>query len=694
MAASNTRDLLLEIGVEEMPALYMPAILDDLKERARTRLAEARLDYAGMDVIGTPRRLVLKVESLSEQQPEARIENRGPKKAAAFDAEGKPTRAAEGFARSQGLAVGDLEIKDSDGTEYLYAIKTVPGQAAEIVLESLLPELILALPFPKSMRWAYYPVRFGRPIRWLVALFGSSVVSFEIAGVASGRTSMSHRFLGAGTVSIPEPGAYRELMRENYVIVDHRERETMIWQQIQGEAARAGGFVAENEELLTEINFLVEYPTAFTGTFSPSYLDVPVEVLTTSMIENQRYFPVFDGSGKLLPNFISVRNGLAEYMENVIAGNERVLRARLEDALFFWKEDTKKPLEAMNEGLERVMFHARLGNLKDKVERMRVLAVKLGQMSGFSDPVKLDRAAELCKADLLSSMVYEFPELQGIMGRYYARKSGEDPEVAEALMELYMPRSTGAEIPATETGCLLALAEKFDNLTGFFAVGMRPSGAQDPYALRRNAFGIIGILSQMPVNMDLSDIIGSAYASFGANSHLEDLDSCREAIIDFIMQRLRGQLIEQGYGFDVVDAVLAVSRNDIKDIITRIQVLQDARGGEVLEDLMVAYNRANNLSKKWDDTAVRPELFADPAEGDLYAKLLAVAEKSEELLQRRDYAAVLKSLASMRPEADTFFEAVMVMVDDVQVRANRLGLLKQIAQLFRKVAEFSILVNG
>lgn len=686
--------LLLEIGVEEIPAAYMPDILEELRTRAAARLAEARLAYERLEVLGTPRRIALTVEAMIMNQPEGSLESRGPKKSAAFDGEGKPTRAASGFARSQGLEVEQLEIRSSDGVEYLYAVKKLPGQPAQEVLKDLLPELILSLPFPKSMRWGYHQVRFARPIRWLVALLDDQVIDFGIAGVRSGQISESHRFLGSGAVKIREPQVYRDLLRENFVIVDPDERRKMIWSQVQEQAAKLGGRVAENPELLEEVNYLLEYPTAFTGSFSPSYLDVPVEVLTTSMIANQRYFPVFGDDGQLLPNFISVRNGLADYMENVIAGNEKVLRARLEDALFFWKEDTRNPLEAMNDGLEKVMFHARLGSLLDKVQRMRSLALQLGEMTGLGQPELLERAALLCKADLRSSMVYEFPELQGIMGRYYALKSGEHPEVAEAVMEHYLPRSTGAGIPATTTGQLLALAEKFDNMVGFFAVGMRPSGAQDPYALRRNAFGIIAIARELAAPLNLGRVIEAAYEQFGSNPHLAPLEETREAIIDFVMQRLRGQIIEQGYDYDAVDSVLSVARMDIKDIMARVAAVQEFKGTVLMEDLLVAYSRANNLSKKWDKTDIDPGLFSDESEGALYERLKLIEQQCAVFLEDRDYAAALRSLASLRPEADRFFEGVMVMVEDERVRANRLGILKQMALLFRKVAEFGQLVTA
>jgi glycyl-tRNA synthetase beta chain len=417
------KDLLFELGVEEMPSAYMPKALDDLSQLARKKFDEARLHFSDLKVYGTPRRLTLYISSLEENQQAALIETRGPKKAIAYDKKGRPTKAALGFARGQGVKPEDLIIKEVDGVEYIFASKEESTRPSTEILGDLLQDLVYSLVFPKSMRWAYYNTRFARPIRWILALFGEQVVELQIENIKSGRITFGHRFLGQGPLEVKKASEYFQALSENYVVLDQDERRALIWQQVQDTAQAHGGSALENSELLEEVTYLVEYPQAFFGQFSDSYLEVPPEVLTTSMIEHQRYFPVYEQGGQLMAGFIGVRNGTDYCLDLVRAGNERVIKARLEDALFFWKEDTKKPLEDMVPRLAEVLFHERLGSIMDKVERLSVLASYLGQKLALSSENRIARAAYLCKGDLVSSMVYEFPELQGIMGRYYANKS-------------------------------------------------------------------------------------------------------------------------------------------------------------------------------------------------------------------------------------------------------------------------------
>ena len=463
----------------------------------------------------------------------------------------------------------------------------------------------------------------------------------------------------------------------------------MIWEQVQAVARQTGGRAMENDDLLEEVSFLLEYPTAFMGNFSPTYLDVPPEVLTTSMIAQQRYFPVFDDQQRLLPAFIGVRNGTDVSLDIVKAGNERVLKARLEDALFFWKEDTSKALAEFVPGLKDVMFHERLGSVMNKVERLQKLAVFIGQATGLSTPEKLERAATLCKADLLSNMVYEFPELQGIMGRYYALKSQEDEEVANALLEHYMPRFAGDHLPASPTGLVLALAEKTDNLVACFAIGIRPSGSQDPYALRRQALGIVNIMLDLDLTIDFSSIIGAAYQGLINVKTEMGLEQITDELMDFIRQRLRGILLDKGYTFDVVDAVLALSLTDLRDILRRVRGVQDFKASTQVEDFMVVFNRSYNLSKKWTSTVVAPERLQDESEQKLYQHYLGVKQVVEQCIQEKDYQAVLNVLTSLRADLDQFFTAVMVMVEDEALKAARLGILRSIAELCNTVADFT-----
>jgi len=688
-----SRDLLLEIGLEEMPSAFLPQLVEDYKRVAQNKLASQRLAFQDIKVFATPRRLVLLVEELAEKQEDARIESRGPKKKAAFDAQGQPTKAALGFARSQGVAVEDLEIREVAGVEYLFAVKTEAGVATREILASLLQDILFSLPLPKSMRWGYHQIRFIRPIRWILALYGDELLDMQIENVKSSNVTYGHRFLSSGAIKVNSINEFFSALRQNYVLVDQEERKKLIWEQVEQVAASVGGKCMPNKELLEEVCYLVEYPTAFYGEFSPDYLEVPVEVLTTTMIENQKYFPVFDPEGKLMPGFIGVRNGTDYSMNLVKAGNERVIKARLEDALFFWKEDTRKNLEDFVPGLEKVMYHEKIGNMKEKVARLQSLAVFIGDKTSFSQPEKLERAAYLCKADLLSAMVYEFPELQGIMGCYYALKSGEDQEIAAAILEHYMPRFAEDRLPESETGLVLALAEKIDNLTGCFAIGIKPSGSQDPYALRRQALGIVNIILDKGIKLDLKEAIAYAYKSFsGVAKELEESQVINE-LLEFIFLRLRGVLLERGFSYDLIDAVLAKKSGDIKDIVKRAEAVDDIRQEPWFADFMVVFNRSNNLSKKWSSQDIAAEFLIEASEKKLYSKFLQVKNEVEDLIRKEEYRQAASLIADLRTEVDEFFDAVMVMVEDEKIRSSRLGLLKSIAELGKLIADFSMLIT-
>ena len=686
------RDLLLEIGVEEMPSAYMGRAIADLKASAQKQLDDARLAYKEILSYGTPRRLTLWVQGLEEKQPDALLEIRGPKKSIAFDQEGNPTKAGLGFARSQKMDFNNLEVREVGGVEYIFVIKKEKGNASTAILPGILLNIINGLSFPKSMRWGYYHTRFARPIRWLLALLGSEQVDIQVENIKSSNETYGHRFLSNGVLPVKDAMHYFQVLRENYVILDQEERKELIRKQVLDVAAATGGRPMENEDLLEEITYLLEYPTAFYGQFSPSYLEVPPEVLTTSMIEHQRYFPVFDNQGQLMSGFIGVRNGTDYSLDVVRAGNERVLKARLEDALFFWNEDTRRPLVDMAAGLKEVLFHERLGSIMDKVERLQTLAVAIGEACNLSDTDTLKRAAMLCKADLVSSMVFEFPELQGIMGRYYAIKSGEKSEVSQAIFEHYLPRSAGDILPTSEGGKVLSLAEKLDNLAGCFAIGLKPSGSQDPYALRRQAMGIVHIILDSGLSLDLAALAGKAYDNFAAIKTDSSREDTVSEVLEFIMQRMRGVLLERGYSYDLIDATLAVPSNDINDIATRIKALQDLRQSEIFEDFMVVYNRCNNLTKKWHDDSINIDVLVDESEINLNRSFNLIRYDVYRSINTREYLGACKMLAGLRQEVDTFFNAVMVMVDDVELKATRLGLLKAIANLCNFIADFSKIV--
>jgi glycyl-tRNA synthetase beta chain len=477
------------------------------------------------------------------------------------------------------------------------------------------------------------------------------------------------------------------------VVLDQDERRALIWQQVQDTAQAHGGSALENSELLEEVTYLVEYPQAFFGQFSDSYLEVPPEVLTTSMIEHQRYFPVYEQGGQLMAGFIGVRNGTDYCLDLVRAGNERVIKARLEDALFFWKEDTKKPLEDMVPRLAEVLFHERLGSIMDKVERLSVLASYLGQKLALSSENRIARAAYLCKGDLVSSMVYEFPELQGIMGRYYAHKSGEEAEVSQAIFEHYLPRFAGDQLPQTHTGIVLSLSEKIDNLIGCYAIGIKPSGSQDPYALRRQALGIVNIIIDHELNLDLGQVLAQAYTGFQGIEPEQDMEVTVSEVLDFIGQRLRGVLLEKGLAYDVIDAVLSIDKSNINDIYQRVVALQQFKNEAEFADLMVVFNRSHNLSKKWHSNQVQIENLVDPSELKLLERVRLLQSELGAYIKTASYDQALHSLASLRPAVDEFFNAVMVMVEEEALKNNRLSLLKSIADLSRLIADFSKIVG-
>ncbi|MGI6421144.1 MAG: glycine--tRNA ligase subunit beta [Syntrophomonadaceae bacterium] len=687
------KDLLFELGVEEMPSAYMPKALDDLSQLARKKFDEARLHFSDLKVYGTPRRLTLYISSLEENQQAALIETRGPKKAIAYDKKGRPTKAALGFARGQGVKPEDLIIKEVDGVEYIFASKEESTRPSTEILGDLLQDLVYSLVFPKSMRWAYYNTRFARPIRWILALFGEQVVELQIENIKSGRITFGHRFLGQGPLEVKKASEYFQALSENYVVLDQDERRALIWQQVQDTAQAHGGSALENSELLEEVTYLVEYPQAFFGQFSDSYLEVPPEVLTTSMIEHQRYFPVYEQGGQLMAGFIGVRNGTDYCLDLVRAGNERVIKARLEDALFFWKEDTKKPLEDMVPRLAEVLFHERLGSIMDKVERLSVLASYLGQKLALSSENRIARAAYLCKGDLVSSMVYEFPELQGIMGRYYAHKSGEEAEVSQAIFEHYLPRFAGDQLPQTHTGIVLSLSEKIDNLIGCYAIGIKPSGSQDPYALRRQALGIVNIIIDHELNLDLGQVLAQAYTGFQGIEPEQDMEVTVSEVLDFIGQRLRGVLLEKGLAYDVIDAVLSIDKSNINDIYQRVVALQQFKNEAEFADLMVVFNRSHNLSKKWHSNQVQIENLVDPSELKLLERVRLLQSELGAYIKTASYDQALHSLASLRPAVDEFFNAVMVMVEEEALKNNRLSLLKSIADLSRLIADFSKIVG-
>lgn len=688
------RDFLLEIGVEEMPARFLNPALEQLKNQAGKAFDENRLKFEEIHTMGTPRRVALFVRGLAEKQESLTREVKGPAVKVAFK-DGKPTRAVEGFAGSQGVSIDDLITKPVGHVDYVFAVKKEEGRSAIELLAGIALQLITGLHFPKPMRWGSLEFRFARPIRWLVSLYGDEVISFELAGQKSDRVTYGHRFLSRGPVTINSPADYPALMEEIYVIVVPGERKERIKRQIEELAREAGGQVLADEDLLDEVTNLVEYPTAFCGSFDPAYLELPPEVLITPMREHQRYFPVQDAEGNLLPRFIAVRNGGREHIDVVRAGNEKVLRARLEDAAFFWQEDLKTSLESRVEKLQKVVFQESLGTMHQKVERIaRLAGYLINALGGDRDDIAVtERAVRLAKADLVTNMVYEFPELQGIMGREYALRQGENPAVARAIFEHYLPRHAGDELPETLPGKALSLADKMDTLVGCFAIGIQPTGSQDPYALRRQALGICHIILDYGPGLSLRDMVHSAYE--GLNKMLELKYPEEEVwgnLQEFFRRRLRGLLGEMGLSYDTIEAVLAAGFDDIADVYMRGRAVEQFRGEQSFGALLTAYTRAFNLSRKTASTEINTGLLEDTAEKNLYNSFTDLEQKVRPLLEKREYVEALKTIAGLQKPVDEFFEQVMVMVDDPEVRDNRLVLLKKIAGFIGSVADFSKIV--
>ncbi|MBM7867987.1 glycine--tRNA ligase subunit beta [Heliobacterium gestii] len=690
----DTRDLLLEIGTEEIPAKFMPPALAQLRELAEKGLQEARLGFGAIETYGTPRRLTLYVTEVTPQQQDLRLEVKGPAVKAGFDKEGNPTKAAQGFARSQGVDVSALVTRDVAGVPYLYALRTESGRPAEEVLPQLLKSWIGSLSFPKPMRWAWGETRFARPIRWIVALYGAEIVPIEIEGVQAGRITYGHRFLSGGPLVLNEPSEYLERMEAAYVIADPQKRKDLIWKQITELAAAEGGLVAEDEGLLNEITYLVEYPTALCGQVNADYMHLPEDVLITPMKEHQRYFPVKKPSGGLLPKFITVRNGTAEHIAVVRAGNEKVLRARLADAAFFYAEDQKTPLSAQREKLKKIVFQESLGTVYERVEREQALTGFLADNLKVSSELRdrALRAAELAKADLVTHMVYEFPELQGIMGERYALLSGEAPQVAQAIREHYQPRFSGDDVPASTEGTLVALADKMDAIVGCFSIGIIPTGSQDPYALRRQAQGVCQIIMRGDLPLSLSAVIEKAYSLYAAAGRpTRSLEETQKDLGEFFRQRLRHLLGEEGVRYDTIDAVLAEGFDQPAEALKRAKALSTFRQADAFAALITAYTRAANLAKKGGHGAIRADLFEEATEGGLYRALQAAQAKVRQA--GGDYGAVLEAVAALRPAVDAFFDAVMVMAEDVAIRENRLALLNGVIGLTRGVADLSKLVD-
>lgn len=711
--------LLFEIGTEEIPAKFMPGILKQLKELAAAKMQELRIPFEDITVYGTPRRMAFIADGVAETQADVVVEAKGPSVKIAY-VSGAPSKAAQGFARGQGVDVKDLVVRDN----YVYAVKHLAGQPVVELLPGLLMDILTSLSFPKTMRWADYEFRFVRPIRWMVALFGDQIIPVEICGVKSGKFSMGHRFMQQslkaaaesqgllsaalskvgnkvysalagvkGAVEIPSAGDYKKVMYDNFVMVDQDERRALILQQIKDLAAQNGGEAEINEDLLEEVNYLVEWPTALCGKFEEKFLSLPKECIITPMREHQRYFPVLDEDGNLLNKFITVRNGGSEHLDIVTHGNERVLRARLSDAEFFFNEDRAIKLEDRLEKLKTVSFQEGLGNMYDKSERL----VKMAEMLRFAintpvDEEELRRCALLCKTDLVTGMVIEFTELQGVMGREYALLDGEKPEVATGIFEHYLPRFAGDALPATTIGRIVGIGDKLDNICATFSRGLAPTGSQDPYALRRQALGVINILLDANYHISLAKIIAGILYLLDIKP--EETGKLVPQIMEFFKQRLRNLLMDQGIRYDVIDAVFADKRNDdMVDLAVRCKALAAYVEAGNAEPLVQVSVRVSNLCKKIEkEVAISGALFKDESENKLHEVVAAVSKEIIPEIVLYDYAAVLKAGERVIEPVNTFFDNVMVMDEDENVKNNRLAMLEEVRGIVNAVGDLSLLV--
>ena len=682
--------LLFEVGVEELPSRFVSSTLQQIKSNLTKMLSENRIEFNEIDTYGTPRRLTFIVKGISDRQSNLEEEVKGPSKKIALDADGNFTKPALGFMKSKGIKEEDVIFKTIGKDEYIFGTIRQEGKETSEVLKSILPEAVKSVTFPKAMRWGGKNMRFARPIRWIVTLLNDNILNFDLEGIQSSNITKGHRFLGESEFEVNSLEDYLNKLEKNYVILDQDRRKEIIRNQCIEVAKSLNGEVELDEDLLEEVTHLVEYPTAFYGEFNEDYAKLPKEVVTTPMQQHQRYFPVVK-DGKLLPNFIAVRNGNDYRIDKVKAGNEKVLVARLEDALFFYKEDTKKGLETYIEKLKSVVFQAKLGTIYDKSLRIEKLSSDIIDLLNLNnDKEDTIRAAKLCKADLVTSMVFEFTELQGIMGREYAKVSGENETVSEAIFEHYLPRFAGDILPKTNSGIILSLADKLDSISGFFAIGIQPTGSQDPYALRRQALGILNILMDSKIDVSLETLVKLSLDNY---SNLEfNKEDVINSIMEFFKERIKNLFRDLGIRYDVIDAVLSSNINDISDMHLRATELNNWLDKDELVEMLTAFNRVSTLAQKSESSKVDKDLLKEEAEINLYNEFKNTKEKVNNLLKDKKYSEALDSFASLRQSIDYMFDSVMIMDKDESIKNNRLGLLKQIYDTMLSICDLSKIV--
>ena len=683
-----SEEFFLEIGTEEIPARFLPDAMKNLEELLKKEFEKNRLSYGIIRTFSTPRRICALVEELSSYQDDLIVEKMGPAKKVAFDINGNPLKPALGFAKSQGLKVDDLIVKETPRGEYVFAIKKIKGKEALEVLKTILPDIILKIPFPKTMRWNSLSIRFVRPIHWIVAILSGKVIPFSLENIKSGNKTFGHRFMKPNSFEINSFSDYIMKTEEAFVIVDPDKRKKMIENDIKKEAKKVNGMPLMVEGLLEEVIFLTEYPNLILGSFDKEFLMLPSEVLTNAMVEHQRYFPIIDNEGSIMPYFIAVNNILPKEKDLIKNGHERVLRARLSDARFYFDEDLMVKMDKWVEELKKVVFQTKLGTSYEKMTRFKALALFISELLDINKQEKIDRAATLCKADLVSGMVGEFPKLQGVMGRIYAIKAGEDIEVADAIYEHYLPRFSGDKLPTGPIGDIISIADRMDTIIGCFGIGIIPTGTQDPYGLRRHTLAIINIIIRKGYRISLSKIIDKSLELIAEKIERPKDDIKREVLV-FFRSRFFSLLVSQGFSPDLVEGVLSANFDDLYDALLRVEALNRMRKREEFLPLAIAFKRVMNILKERALVEVNPELFEESQEKKLFSSIQHIKEKFNNLINESKYDDALFLLASLKEDIDQFFDHVLVMADDKRIRENRLALLDGVASLFTRIADFS-----
>ena len=689
-----SKDFLVEIGTEELPPKALRQLSESFAQGVVKRLEEHNLRFGKVTTYAAPRRLAVLIADLAEQTPDQNVVNWGPPAKVAFDADGKPTKAAEAFAKKNQLELTALSgLVENDGQQDKLCVRqTIAGRNTESLLGEVINHSLAALPIPKPMRWGKSRQEFVRPVQWAVVLFGDHTVETDILGLTSSNLSRGHRFHSQGDIPLKSPASYRDSLYDAFVIVDFAERRDLIQKGVLDTAKRAGGSAVIDNDLLDEVTALNEWPVPLMGRFEQHFLQVPAEALVSSMAQHQKYFHVIDANGQLMPLFITVANIASKDPQQVISGNERVIRPRLADAEFFYNADLKTSLQARRDSLKQIVFQSKLGSVYDKTARVSELAKILAPFVG-ADAALAGRAGELCKSDLVSEMVGEFDDLQGVMGRYYALNDGEDPTVAEALLEQYLPRFAGDAIPTTMTGATLALADRLDTLVGIFSIGQQPSGSRDPFALRRASLGILRIIIERNIDMDLNVALASAAQQLALKKPTTELCS---QVLTYVIDRLKAWYRDENIAPEVFASVAALALSNPLDIDARVRAVdQFSRAPEAVA-LASANKRVLNILAKQDEQGIAASVdetrFEEPSEKQLAAEIERLSTLVEPLLGKRDYAGVLNNLATLREPVDAFFDDVLVMAENLETRANRLALLRNLRQLFLNVADISHLV--